>query len=174
MKALAVLIIPLLLLSASCGISSPKDADKREIQDILYEISQDYNWGDIEAMLAHTSIDYRHDGMQRMQLRQLWLDRMGRYPLMEITDVKVSLDGENYAVAGFRMILISSSETDISVEPEDNGDLSYFYHDGYQWKLHGNQEFIKSPRVSLYGRSLNRRCPKIARTPPKRASAPNT
>ncbi len=143
MKALAVLLLPFLLLSASCSISSPEDTDVREIRDILYEISQHHSWGEIDEMMAHTSIDYRHDGMQRMQLKQLWLDRMGRYPLMEITEVKVAFSGRDYAVASFKMSLISSDRTVVSQEPGDNGDLSYFYHDGYGWKLHGNQDFIK-------------------------------
>ena len=142
MKALRLLIIPILLLIASCGISSPELADERQIRDILYEISQDYNWGDIDGIMAHASIDYRHDGMQRMQLRQLWLDRMGRYPLMEIREVTVSFDGV-YAIAGFKMSLISSEESVVSREPEDHGDLSFFYYDGFEWKLHGNQEFFK-------------------------------
>lgn len=142
MKALRLLLIPILLLIASCGISSPELADERQIRDILYEISQDYNWGDIDGIMAHASIDYRHDGMQRMQLRQLWLDRMGRYPLLEITELKVTLSGD-YATASFKMSLISSDQTVVSREPEDNGDLSFFYHDGVSWKLHGNQEYIK-------------------------------
>ncbi len=147
MKVLRILLLPFLLLLAACGISSPEQIGEREIEDILYEISQHYNRGDVNGIMAHTSIDYRHDGMQRMQLRQLWLDRMGRYPLLEISEVKVAFSGD-YATASFRMSLISSEGTVVSEEPEDNGDLSYFYHDGVAWKLHGNQEYIKSPRIT--------------------------
>ncbi|HPV14670.1 MAG TPA: hypothetical protein PL126_03360 [Candidatus Cloacimonadota bacterium] len=142
MKALICLLIPILLLCASCDRETPEEIISREIKDILYNISRHYNWGEIDDMMEYASMDYRHNGMQRMHLRQLWLDRMGRYPLMEIREVMVSFDGV-YAIAGFKMSLISSEESVVSREPEDHGDLSFFYYDGFEWKLHGNQEFFK-------------------------------
>lgn len=142
MKSLALLLLPFVLLNFSCGISSIEHSSEKEIEDILYQVSQNYNWGNVDAIMAHASLDYRHQGMQRMQLRQLWLDRMAEYPLMEISELKVYLSSD-YAVAHFKLSLISSSQTKISQEPEEHGDLSYFYHDGYSWKLYGNQEYIQ-------------------------------
>ncbi len=142
LKKLLPLLLPFLLLLMSCDVSSPEDATEMQIKDILYEIGKNYNWGNVAAIMEYVSVDYRHNGMQRMQLEQLWLDRMARYPLMEIKDLRLEISSD-YAVAHFTLSLVSSSQTKISQEPGENGDLSYFYHDGYSWKLHGNQEYIK-------------------------------
>jgi len=107
-------LIPILLilsiLISSCDISDPQISAEQEIRDLIYDLTQAFNWGDINAIMAPVHPSFRHKGMYGMQLRQLWLDRMARFPLLEITVSSVEVNG-NYAVAHFSMLFTSSTES---------------------------------------------------------------
>jgi len=139
-------LIPILLifciLISSCDISDPQISAEQEIRDLIYDLTQAFNWGDINAIMAPVHPSFRHKGMYGMQLRQLWLDRMARFPLLEITVSSVEVNG-NYAVAHFSMLFTSSTESILSTEPQDNGDLSYFIYDAGKWLIYGDQGWIK-------------------------------
>jgi len=139
-------LIPILLflsmLNSSCGISDPQIGAEQEIRDLIYDVTQAYNWGDIDAIMELVHPEFRHEGMYSLQLRQLWLDRLARFPLLETNVTSVEVNGD-YAVAHFSMLFASSTESVLSSEPVDNGDLSYFFYDSGKWQIYGDQGWIK-------------------------------
>jgi len=139
-------LIPILLflsmLNSSCGISDPQIGAEQEIRDLIYDVTQAYNWGDIDAIMELVHPEFRHEGMYSLQLRQLWLDRLARFPLLETNVTSVEVNGD-YAVAHFSMLFTSSTESILSTEPQDNGDLSYFFYDAGKWQIYGDQGWIK-------------------------------
>ncbi len=130
------------MLNSSCGISDPQIGAEQEIRDLIYDVTQAYNWGDIDAIMELVHPEFRHEGMYSLQLRQLWLDRLARFPLLETNVTSVEVNGD-YAVAHFSMLFASSTESVLSSEPVDNGDLSYFFYDSGKWQIYGDQGWIK-------------------------------
>ena len=145
MRKLIPLLILLCLLVAGCEVFDPQQNAELELRDLIYEITQAYNWGDIDTIMQQVNMDFRHKGMSSMQLRQLWLDRMARYPLMEA--IVTSVDGSGaFATVSLDMRFTSATESVLYTEPQDNGDLSYFIHAGGKWQIYGDQMYIKLER----------------------------
>ncbi|HNZ07039.1 MAG TPA: nuclear transport factor 2 family protein [Candidatus Cloacimonadota bacterium] len=142
MRYLIPILLVLSMLNSSCGISDPQIGAEQEIRDLIYDVTQAYNWGDIDAIMELVHPEFRHEGMYSLQLRQLWLDRLARFPLLETNVTSVKVNGD-YAVAHFSMLLTSSTESILSTEPQDNGDLSYFFYDSGKWQIYGDQGWIK-------------------------------
>jgi hypothetical protein len=139
MKYLAPLLIILALLLTSCD-PEPYNQDESEIRDIVYDISRDFSWADINGIMEHVHPDYRHNGMYRDELRQLWQNRLGQFQLLSCEVSEVSITGD-YATVHMAMTYDSATDTVTYQEPETYGDASYFYYDGYEWTLYGNQEY---------------------------------
>ena len=142
MRYLIPILLFLSMLNSSCGISDPQIGAEQEIRDLIYDVTQAYNWGDIDAIMELVHPEFRHEGMYSLQLRQLWLDRLARFPLLETNVTSVEVNGD-YAVAHFSMLFASSTESVLSSEPVDNGDLSYFFDDSGKWQIYGDQGWIK-------------------------------
>ena len=129
----------------SCEFVDPQQDAELKLRDLIYDITQAYNWGDIDVIMMHVHIDFRHKGMTSMQLRQLWLDRMARYPLMEATVTGVDGSGA-FATVSMNLTFTSATENVQYTEPQDNGDLSYFIATaGGKWQIYGDQMYIKKP-----------------------------
>ncbi|MDZ4183161.1 MAG: hypothetical protein U1B83_09810 [Candidatus Cloacimonadaceae bacterium] len=137
-----VILLTIALLMASCGWNDPQITAASEIRDILYDISVNFNFGNISGIMSHVHPDYLHKGMRDWGLRELWLDRMASYSLLSIDFISVQVDG-NYALATMRMSFDSPSETLVLQEPGDSGDASYFFFDGDKWRLHGNRYYVR-------------------------------
>ena len=139
MRYLAILCLFLLLFS--CGISDPDTAAERDIRDLIYELGRDFNWNNIDGIMGKMHPEYRHKGMYQMQLRQLWLDRLAQYSLMETSISRVEINGD-YAIVFLQATFSSPSGSLTFIEPEDNGDYSYFYYDRGKWWIYGDQGWI--------------------------------
>lgn len=135
-------LIPALLILAiligSCDISSPQSADQQEIRDLFYQIGKAFNWADITAIMEHIHPDFRHQGMYKWQIRNVWLDRMARYSLMETNITHIEINGD-FATVHFDLTFTSATENVSYLEPDDNGDLSYLYYDNGRWQVWGDQ-----------------------------------
>jgi len=136
-KYLAVLLLLSSLFLASCE-SDPTAADEYEIRNIIYDISRDFSWGEINGIMAHVHPDFRHKGMYSAELLQLWQNRRAQYELLDcdVSDVEINYDR---ATVFMTMTFQSAGATYSYSEPETSGDASYFFYDGGSWQLYGDQ-----------------------------------
>jgi hypothetical protein len=133
---LLVLILPVMF---ACD-EDTSTQDENEIRDIIYDISRDFSWNEIEGIMEHVHPDYLHDGMYDYQLWMLWQDRMADYDLLACDVSYVDIQGD-YATVHMVMDFESSDGSYSYPEPETSGDASFFYYDyNYgEWMLYGNQ-----------------------------------
>ncbi len=137
MRRLAwLLLLPLLF--AACDGQSVSAAEE-EIRGIIDDIERDFNWQDIEGIMAHVHPDYRHNGMYINELRNLWYQRRANYELLECTVSQVLIE-DYYATVFLRLEFFSSGGNLSYEDPQTSGDASYFIYSGGNWQLWGNQE----------------------------------
>jgi ketosteroid isomerase-like protein len=139
MKKALILLCCLLLALLSCDTDT-QDQDETEIRDIIYDIAHDFSWNDVEGIMAHVHPDFRHNGIYREELRDLWLQRRAQYELLDCEVTQVDVDGD-YAVVHMLMTFTSNTGNLSYPEPETQGDASYFRYDLGAWLLYGNQEW---------------------------------
>jgi len=82
--------------------------------------------------------DYLHKGQTRWMMREVWLDRMAEYLLIDFQNISISVQNSN-AVVTFTMKLQKENQTVFSDEPAAHGDISYFIYDNYDWSVYGDQ-----------------------------------
>ena len=140
MKRYLYLIFAILLMLAlgSCESNDSDTIAQREIRDILYDISMEFNLKNMSGIMEHLHTEYRHKGMTSYNFNALWLDRMAQYSLLEIEVLYIDLD-DDYAVVHSKNKFTSHSETVTLNEPEDSGDISYFKRENGVWYIYGNQ-----------------------------------
>jgi hypothetical protein len=138
---LALLIVSLTL--TGCPPPTSSYYDESRIENIMYNIKRAFNDHDIYALMQYIHPEYLHDGMNRWEVRELWLDRMSEHLLIDFQNVQIVIDDEN-AYVGFTMKLINEFETTYSEEPQAHGDLSYFLYDHGDWYVYGNRHYYKS------------------------------
>ncbi len=127
------------LFLASCE-TDPNAAAEYEIRNIIYDISRDFSWGEVDGIMAHVHPDFRHKGMYSAELRQLWLNRRGQYQLLdcEISEVEVNYDR---AIVSMTMTFQTANATYSYPEPETYGDASHFIYESGSWQLYGDQNW---------------------------------
>ncbi|MDY0151936.1 MAG: hypothetical protein RBS43_06645 [Candidatus Cloacimonas sp.] len=140
MKKLSFLLLILLLLLGltNCGVEDADSIARRDIRDILYDISVDFNLNDIAPIMDHVHLDYLHKGLTSYNFNSLWLDRMAQFNLLEIEILYIEINGD-YAIVHSSNKFSSASNSETLNEPEDSGDISYFRRDGGTWQIYGNQ-----------------------------------
>lgn len=138
---LRLILVPMLLslLLLSCASDQLSQAEA-QIRDSIYEIEKDFNWNDIDGIMAQVSPDFLHNGLNRQDLRALWLQRRALYELLDCQITLVEVDDYD-AVVHMRMEFTGAEETLEYQEPESFGDASYFRFDGNVWRLYGNQDW---------------------------------
>lgn len=137
-----IFIIIVALLLSSCREDDSDRLAQREIRDILYDISTDFNLKDMYGIMEHLHPDYLHKGNISYHFNDKWLEHFARFSLLEIEVLYIEIQ-DNKAVAHTNNKFSSAAETIILHEPEDNGDVSYFYRDNGAWYLYGNQAWAK-------------------------------
>ncbi|MCD4652260.1 MAG: hypothetical protein K8S56_10835 [Candidatus Cloacimonetes bacterium] len=141
------LTILMLSLLAGCKdpISSSNTIATAEIEDILSNITKDFNHLEIEAIRQYYDDDFLHDGDNVNMAMTDWGVRATDYTNLRFDNISISIDGE-LATASFTMRLdrVGTVITESFHEPEDGGELSYFHSAYGEWLLWGNQEFGRS------------------------------
>ena len=135
-----------MLLVGSCDSESFETIAQKEIRDLLYDLSLDFNLGNVYGMLDRVHIDYLHKGNIVWHLNQEILDRMARFQLLEIEVLYIEFQGDRYAVAHTRDHYTSAIEDVTYNEPESSGYFSYLYRDDGEWFIYGNQLWVKKGR----------------------------
>lgn len=125
---------------SSCDITNPEQNAKAEILELLEDIEHYFNYKEIAPILAMLDPEYQHNGMGTWQFRNLWEGRMATWLLLEISEVSVEIDGD-YATASMRLKFINPEGEYLLYEPQSSGDISYFFYDGYRWKICGNEYY---------------------------------
>jgi len=138
----AILVIIVLLAVTGCRDDDGDKAAQREIRDILYDISVDFNLKNVYGIMEHLHTDYLHKGNIAHHFNMRWLQHFDRFSLLEIEVLYIEIQ-DNKAVAHTRNKFISAYETMTLNEPADNGDISYFYRDNGVWYIYGNQQWFK-------------------------------
>ena len=134
-------ILQLLVIIALCACDTHSEIlDEEEIRNIIYDISYDFSWNDINGIMEYVHKDFRHNGMYRDELRLLWNERRNRYQLLSCDISQIYIDNE-YATVFMAMTYQSATETVSFSEPDTFGDASYYYFDQGRWQIYGNQEW---------------------------------
>jgi hypothetical protein len=134
-------ILQLLVIIALCACDTHSEIlDEEEIRNIIYDISYDFSWNDINGIMEYVHKDFRHNGMYRDELRLLWNERRNRYQLLSCDISQIYIDNE-YATVFMTMTYQSATETVSFSEPDTFGDASYYYFDQGRWHIYGNQEW---------------------------------
>lgn len=131
-RSISILILVVLLFS--CDVSSPEDADKAEILDILDAIKDSFHQIDLDGIMQNYYINFLHNTDNYTFEENVWQERLNQYFLIDFLDIKIELN-DNFATANFTMKL----DEDVFNEPEDHGDVSYFYRELGSWKICGNE-----------------------------------
>lgn len=138
-----ILLILTLLLLGSCDKESSEAISQREIRDLFYELSLDFNLGNVYGMLDKVHNDYLHKGNIVWHLNEEILDRLGRFQLLEIEVLYIEFQGNRHAVVHSRDRYSSAIEDITYNEPESSGYFSYLYRDNNTWLIYGNQAWVK-------------------------------
>ena len=138
-----ILLSFLFLLCISCSDStSPKNVDKYLITSILEDIETAFSFDDIERIMNHYHPNFLHNENNFNDEYAIWEIRLLEYDEIEFTEIEISIN-DNFASAEFVMKLSSGEDFVIYNEPDDNGDISYFYYDLDAWKICGNNFSVK-------------------------------
>lgn len=135
-----LLALALILLSAGCNRTTSPYYDEDRINDMFYQLERAFNDHDIDAFMQYFHYDYLHKGQTRWLIEQVWQNRMGEYLLIDFQDIEIVVEGDE-AIVYFTMKLQNQQETVYTLEPEANGDISYFIYDSYDWYIFGNQRY---------------------------------
>jgi hypothetical protein len=131
-RLITILLFTVLLFS--CDVSSPEDADKAEIRDILDSIKDSFNQVDLPGIMQNYHPDFLHNTDNYTFEEIVWEERLAQYYLLDFEDIEIELH-DNFATVSFTMKL----DEDVFNEPEDHGDVSYFYREFEGWKICGNE-----------------------------------
>jgi hypothetical protein len=139
-KYLFPLLAFILLFLTSCDTTSPEELDKNEILDILDSIQSNFNFDDLDDIMQYYHPQFSHNGDDfEWERDTIWITRLNDYDNLLFENIEINLNG-NYATAHFLMHL----DDTITIEPDDNGDISYFYRELGSWKLCGTS-FVVLP-----------------------------
>jgi hypothetical protein len=142
LASIAVLLMSAFLFHA-CDTTDPDNTSETEIRTAIYEITNAFNWNNVDEIMALVHNDYLHKGMYRNQLQQLWLDRRALYTNLETTIWSVNINSDR-ATVNMRMTFSGPGvPTLILDEPQSSGDASFFFQDGQSWVLYGDQGWGK-------------------------------
>lgn len=140
MKASFAIIMLLSLFLLSCDLNNEESLSQKEIRDILYDVSMDFNLGNTFGIMDHVHQEYRHNGKISYHLNEEINRRRDRFQLLEIEVIFIDINGD-YAVAHTRDHYRSSIENVTFNEPEDSGYFSYFFRSNGTWLIYGNQQW---------------------------------
>ena len=132
------MLLSLFLLS--CDLDNEESLSQKEIRDILYDVSMDFNLGNTFGIMDHVHQEYRHNGKTFYQMNEEINRRRDRFQLLEIEVIFIDINGD-YAVAHTRDHYRSSIENVTFNEPEDSGYFSYFFRSNGTWLIYGNQQW---------------------------------
>lgn len=136
-----IIVITLLcLLSFSCSdLSSPKDVNKAQIEDIFDSIKISFNMIDPDGIMDCFHPDFLHHENNFDDERIIWETRINSYTEIDFSDIEIDFIGNNFANVSFQMTFFFDNDNIVWNEPsEENGDISYFYKDFDTWKVCGN------------------------------------
>lgn len=121
----------------SCvGYSTQSEVDEQEIRDILTQIKSAFNLGNIEEILSFYHPEFRHEDDDYDDEEIVWEIRLIDYYAIDFSQIEIDLDYDR-AVASF---ILQLDEEEFS-EPENFGDISYFYFTSSGWQIVG-KDFI--------------------------------
>ncbi len=127
--------LPIIFLLLGCiDTSSPQDADEMEIEEILEDIRYNFNNDFLDLIMLHYHPSFHHNFDYKYDEELIWEQRLIDYDIMEFQNLQIEFTSTNQATASFTLYF----DDDVFFEPEDHGDLSYFYYDDSEWKICGN------------------------------------
>jgi hypothetical protein len=138
-KLLLLFCVSLILVSG-CSYATSDEYDENRVNTILYNIKQAFNNHDIDGLMIYFHHDYLHNGQSKLQIEQVWLDRMAQYLLIDFQNIDIDVHGDA-ALVTFTMVLQTQHETVNYDEPDSHGDLSFFEYIDSDWYVYGNQHY---------------------------------
>ncbi len=138
LRCFVVIVFVINMLIIGCKSPTSDNYDETRINAIMYNIEKAYNDHDIDTLMQYIHIDYLHNGQSRWEIRELWLDRMNEYLVVDFQSINIDVHNDR-ATVSFTMKLQNPDETVYSDEPNTHGDLSYFIYDNSDWYVYGNQ-----------------------------------
>lgn len=140
-RLLIILLIALLLALYGCDFDDADTLSRKEIRNLMYEISLDFNLGNTVGIMDNVHWNYLHNGDISYHFNQELINRMSRFNLLDIDVIYIELDG-HYAVVHTIDRYSSSIENVSYNEPETQGWMSHLKYEKDGWMIYGNQQWI--------------------------------
>ncbi|HOE92029.1 MAG TPA: hypothetical protein PLV22_08640 [Candidatus Cloacimonadota bacterium] len=140
MKKILFLLLTLLFLNSCLTELSNEDIAKSQINNVLLNIKDGFNELDIAKIMYEYDNDFLHKGKYKFEEKFIWQDRMTAFTYLDISDVHIEID-EDFAVVYFLATYSKYGNQTHFIEPDENGDMSFFRKINGQWKVYGNRQY---------------------------------
>lgn len=135
---LLIMLMALAIITA-CDLTEPQ-SNETLVREQLSAFERAFNTKDPAAMMDLVHHGYLHNNLNYWNFNQIWQDRMAQYALLEIREISIVFSGD-YATASMRLDFIDPEGGQSYLEPQTNGDISYFYFTGSIWKICGKDYY---------------------------------
>jgi ketosteroid isomerase-like protein len=139
-------IIVVILAIALAGCEAASDSESTStyfISEIIYDIRANFNNSDIDPILNYYDEDFLHNGKIKDHAFNQWQSYYTSFTYMEIENLEIEIDDDE-AIATFQLRFTSSNNSEVLMEPGDDGFMSYFKKINGEWLIYGNQQIGNS------------------------------
>ena len=136
-----IILLALSLPLLSCLTNhSDETIQKSIISDKLQRISESFFRLNSEAIMNLYHPDFLHNGVAFSSQKFVWESRMIYYYMMDIEVISIEIV-DDYALARLKVYYYDrQNKQGPFIEPEHNGDFSFFVYDKGDWWIFGNRE----------------------------------
>lgn len=142
-KLFVIALIILLFSLFGCSLDDADTLSRKEIRDLMYDISLDFSLGNLYGIMDKVHPEYLHKGNVSYHLNQELRNRMARFTLLDIDVIYIELEGHHALVHTIDRYSSSIENVDYH-EPENYGWMSYLKYDRGSWLIYGNQQWLSS------------------------------
>ena len=139
-KMIRFSIFFLALLILSCDVSTPEEAGQAALENALDELELAFNLHHIDEIMVYYSPDYLHNGDDKDDVQLDWEIRLNDYQEMVLDDIVIELNDDRATISFIRRFYDNGQMVKVLVDPDDNGDMSYWKQEFDEWKIVGNRE----------------------------------
>ncbi|MCF7918818.1 MAG: hypothetical protein K9N06_02770 [Candidatus Cloacimonetes bacterium] len=137
MRLIFLIILSLQLFS--CDLSSPEEASKANLTSALDKLQLAFDLHNIDDIMVYYASDYMHNGDDRDDVQLDWEIRLNDYQEMTLENITIDLSGSRATISFNRRFYNNGLMVHVLVDPDDNGDMSYWELKNSEWQISGNE-----------------------------------
>ena len=135
-----IFVIVILLTILSCDITSAEEASEANLRTALDELELAFNFHHLDEIMVHYSTEYLHNGDDWEDVELDWNIRLNDFQEMELENVVMDIGDGRATVSFNRRFLNNSIMEEVLIDPEENGDMSFWEREFDEWKIIGNKK----------------------------------